>query len=172
MAVDEIVVDVDLLDKDEIIANVAGNGTLTEEYVIDSSNEDGKMFITLPAKWNKDALVALASDLTEHGGKRGIQTFIDRIERYTYHIDLCEAFWEQMEQSVRFLAGTRADSGMPRQSSKTPEKVAYAFYNTLNTAALRMQCTLFQLDYNSYDSVDSVINALVAKQVEMMSVEG
>lgn len=151
----------------------------TEEYTDTADGKkhvnvvEGKIVVTLPDKWNKSGMQLLLSEVLEgeHSGVRGISTLVDRAERYIYHLDLCEGTWEQLEASVRFLSGTRSDSGQPRQRTKTPEKVAYAFYATLNTSALRMQCKLFNLDYDSYEGVDGIIDALVKKQVEMMSVE-
>ena len=162
----------DVLTEDEIIADVDVAQPQGTDNCVQSTPE-GKLIVLLPAKWDKDALLNVAHAVKQqYSDQRGVQTLLSRVDRYVYHLDLCESTWEEMEASVRFLSGTRSDSGMPRASSNTPEKVAYAFYNTLNTPALRMQCTLFGLSYDSYDSVDGVIDALVAKQVEMMSVEG
>jgi len=160
MSVDEICVDEITLD---------GLNQVNEVDNSVSYDAKGKLSVVLPEEWDIAALGNLVLSLQDKQHVRGVSTLLERIEQYARQVALSKSTWEKMETSVRFLSGTRNRSDAPRQMKK--ETVATRFYNTLSTSALRQHCVLFNLDYNSYESVDAVINALVKKQVEMAATQ-
>lgn len=124
-----------------------------------------KLHLTLPDKYSISALDAFKASLNTHKDTFGIAALQKRVERYKYHLGLCDQFWSKAEGSVEYLSGVR---GPKVKIEKSNGKIAKDFYDSLNTPSLRLQCNLFGIDFDSYEDVESIVGALVDKHVSML----
>lgn len=136
--------------------------------VVDEGVEE-KVEIKLPDWKDEEAVKAFSKALKEYTDKRGVKTLIKWHENWNMHMRLANAAYEHMQASAAYVNGHRLGHvrGMRKHSLKV---TAQKFYESLPTAALRSQCSLFDLDYNSYESQEDIIAALVAKHLEMIKV--
>ena len=83
------------------------------------------------------------------------------------HARLTDKNWNSIIAGVSLLNGVRTPGQKKGYQKKSARSTAEMFYNSLSTPSLRMQCQLFGLNYDSFDSVEEAVEALVGKHVEM-----
>lgn len=120
------------------------------------------MTVTLPDKGDLVAVRNLLTHLNPNEA-RGVSTLSDKLTRYLRSVELADKHWHAVNVSAAFINGVR------HNGAKTPAATARRFYSSLSTPALRQYATLFGLDYDGYDSVEDIVEALVSKHVESVS---
>jgi hypothetical protein len=106
-------------------------------------------------------------DLTE---VRGVKKLRNTLKNYLYHLVPLPEVYASMQKTLAYCNGERTTVQYDGDKTRSLRRVSLNFYNKLNTEGLRMQCNLFKLDYNSYESIDDVVNALVNKTMEFSGV--
>lgn len=168
--------EVETLVHDEGLMEYNGDTTTTESIdttgrnVVMANGEvvDNSFKITLPDAENTEELQTLLHSLDNHQSVRGVKMFALRLERYLLHVDLAEQWWERVQTGADFINGVRTNAQKRGTKKKSARATAQAFYESLSTPALRLQCKVFDLNYDSFESVDDVVTALVDKHVELM----
>jgi len=98
---------------------------------------------------------------------RGIKTLTKHVKLAVRSLDILESHKQAIERSLRYCAGERQTSSATAE--RRLEAQAHKFYDHLSTAALRQHCTAFKLNFDSYDTIDDVIQALVEGYVQQSS---
>ena len=124
--------------------------------------------VTLPE--TNDAAIAedFLRSLSDHTDVRGVVTLSKNYSRMCYHQNLTDQFRRRAQLTVGYINGVRNKTQKKGDNKRSLRATATAFYNSLNTSALRMQCQLFQLDFDSYGSIEDVVDMLVTKHIEVM----
>jgi len=154
--------------------NTVTSGAVATLYAMDTIvDSNGKLRI--PDIDNDDARQALQEYVSTHVDKRGKKTLLEYLENYQRTKAVLQRHKHQIETSIKFINGYRAYG--PGQTAPIPaepatlETAARAYFNKLvddiGVAALRQQCTLFEVDFDSYETIDGAIDALVAKQLTL-----
>lgn len=133
--------------------------TVEEAYV---EVKDKPLILNIP---DTDDLIGIAEfnvTLDKNQGVRGVTTLRRYFTKYLQSAALANKHYARMQKTLQVMSGVRA----PRQRKETSiTKAAWVFFDKLPTNQLRAQCTLFGLDYDSFDTVDERIDALVNKFV-------
>ena len=108
------------------------------------------------------------SHLQQHIDKRGVLTLVKRLNKYTMHTDLAAQYLQATKTSVNFINGVRTRGQHVGTAKRSLRAVAEHFYTALSTPALRQHCAMFNVDYDSYDSVEAIVAVLVDKHVDMV----
>lgn len=133
--------------------------------------EKVKLTLCLPDLNDREAVETFANNLITHKQVFGVPILCHRIERYLYHREICTNLQSKMEGSINYLAGVRNKEQKKGDKKRSAHASAVQFYNSLNTPSLRLQCQLFNIDFDSYTDIGDVIKQLIAKHTAMM-VEG
>ena len=134
----------------------------------DTVTELQSFTIALPETDDAATAEDFLRSLSDHTDVRGVVTLSKNYSKMRYHQGLADQFRQKVDLTVCYINGVRSNKQKRGDSRRSLRATATAFYNSLNTPALRMQCQLFQVDFDSYDSIDSVIDVLTAKHIEMM----
>jgi hypothetical protein len=133
------------------------------------TSEQEKFTITLPDESDahgSDGVQFLAM-LEANKNKRGIKSLMKHYHFHGYHLDQADNHWRAVLKSASVVNGVRTPLQKTGDKGRSLKKTATRFYESLNTAALRMQCTLFNIDYDAYEAQEDIIDALVSKHLEM-----
>lgn len=125
-----------------------------------------KFTVTLP-NFNLDEEVAqFTIMLQQHSDIHGVKRLLTRISKYQMHVELCKTYMSGIKSTANYINGVRSRDQKKGDGKRSLRSKAEAFYNTLSTPILRMQCTAFGLDYDSFETVEEAVMALVDKTVE------
>lgn len=133
-----------------------------DTYMVDSATVDTKYTVTLPDFDDADAMATLMVHLSNNQDKRGVKKLLGMLTRREDHIELAHSFAERAHKTAGYINGHR----QPISSTNKLARAAQKFYTALSTPALRLQCKLYNLDYDSFDSQEDIIAALVEKNVK------
>ena len=97
----------------------------------------------------------------------GYISLVDHWGKVQRHINLAETFYKSCQNKVARLNGDRTVSQRVGDKKRSLRSTAQFFYESLSTSMLRKQCTLFDVDYDTYEDQESIIAALVEKHIEM-----
>lgn len=149
---------------------VVEHQTDTVEQDMEATVPDQPKFtVTLPEEGDIDNLVTLSKMLETKQDVHGVKTMLKRLAQYQYHKVLLDTAWAKLGLSADVINGNRTyaqKNGMKERSAKS---TAERFYNSLSTPALRQYATTMGIDYDSFDSVDTVVDELVKKHLAMTS---
>lgn len=160
-----------LITKEQSMSDDTGIAEVTStEYVADA-NSNGmatpKFTLTLPDIDDKSSCVAFMDVLRSNQDKHGVLTITKNFTKLLRHQELCDEFWNGVKKGVDVINGIRTPRQYIGSKKRSLRETAHAFYESLPTSALRMQCDLMQVDFDSYDTIESVIEALVQKHVAL-----
>jgi hypothetical protein len=122
--------------------------------------------IDLP-NWNDtEATGTFLGKLDSLDGMRGVKTLHKYVKKYLDAIHLAERHMKQVKISVNTVNGITVPRpvGVSNELRKF-KRASKTYFNALSTPELRKQCGLFGLDYDSYDSMEAAIAALVDANV-------
>jgi hypothetical protein len=119
--------------------------------------------VTLPSLDDVLEVNTLIIYLGDNTDKRGVKKLLGQLIKRRMHQELVASYTEDAVKTTHFINHGRAKSTTKSGLKRTATK----FYESLNTPGLRSQCTLFNVDYDSYEDQESIIAALVEKHVEM-----
>ena len=94
-----------------------------------------------------------------HGEARGTGVLFRAISGYKNAMRLANGHWVQIHKSVAFLNGERL-----QKEADTANTVARKFFSNLSTVALRKQCDIYEVDFDSFEELDDIVTALVEAQ--------
>jgi len=126
----------------------------------------GKFTVQLPDFSNEDDVEHFTTMLAENSSVHGVKRLLTRVQKYQMHVELANAFMSGIHSTASYINGVRSKDQKKGDSKRSLRNKALAFYNTLSTPILRMQCTAFYLDYDSFETVEDVVAALVNRTVE------
>lgn len=136
--------------------------TAKEKFTIKLPDTDGDDVDMESEEW-QDFKTMLEMNRDKHG----VKSLLNHIYYYNYHMRHVSTQWKALLKSANVVNGIRTPSQKTGDKSRSLKRTAKKFYESLNTAGLKMQCSLFNIDYDSYDDQESIITALVEKHVEM-----
>ena len=116
-----------------------------------------------------DSFAALLAEADQHGDIRGVTMLKDRLATYQRTLSLLHRQFNQIKTSVSFINGVRTKSQKAGDKKRSVRSTAETFYMSLSTPALRQHTAMFSLDYDSFESVEDVVAALVDKHIDMVS---
>lgn len=124
--------------------------------------------LTVPDMTSDASVKQFVNALNNRDSKHGVKLLTKLVYKCKRNLDIAHTQLMHITQSVARLNGdtvTLARLTMPRNLRTTARR----FYDSLNTASLRMQCQLFDVDYDSYITQEEIIDVLVEKHVELNS---
>ncbi len=124
--------------------------------------EKEKFTVLVPDFTDEDQVNTFVGYLQEHTDVFGVKKLLSFTQKYQQHIELAEKFTKRAQYTASFINGTRI-----RVKSDKTRSTAQKFYESLNTPGLRGQCTLLNVDYDSFDSQEAIIDTLVEKYMVM-----
>lgn len=125
-----------------------------------------KFTVTLPDFGVDDNVEQFTAMLQGYTDVFGVKRLLSRIAKYRMHAVLCDTYMNGIRSTANYINGIRSRDQKKGDSRRSLRNKANAFYNTLSTPVLRMQCTTFGLNYDSFETVEEVVTALVDKTVE------
>ena len=125
--------------------------------------------VTLPETNDTATAEDFLRSLSNHTDVRGVVTLSKNYSKMRYHQNLTDQFSQKVQLTVGYINGVRSKTQKKGDNKRSLRATATAFYNSLNTSALRMQCQLLQVDFDSHDSIEGVVDALITKHIEMMT---
>ena len=141
--------------------------TETEEFTTKQTHNERKLVPALPD--DVEMLRSVAADYANIGkGQYGATMFIKNVRKYLRNIVITEKQWRDVQRSWNTLHGVKTVTGSRKKTGNVT--LATRFYERLSTAGLKQQCLAFSLDYSSFETQESIIQALVTKHVALMSV--
>lgn len=143
----------------------------TEDVGQISADQFEKFAISIPDVTSEESIDVFKSQIIagEHAGVVGVINVKKRWKLYRYHTELASQAWDRMLASINRINGVRSVDQKHGDKKRSLRATAQSFYEALSTSGLRMHCTLFNLDYNVFESQEDVISALVNKHVEMVN---
>ena len=113
--------------------------------------------LNLPTKEN---ISQFEKDVKQtHGEARGTGNLYKAIAGYRNATRLANQHWDQVLRSVAYLNGERL-----QKQADTAESTARKFFGNLSTVMLKQQCSLYDVDFDLYEEIDDIIDALVEAQ--------
>ena len=85
------------------------------------------------------------------------------------HVALADTYMNGIKSTANYINGVRSRDQKKGDGKRSLRSKAETFYNTLSTPILRMQCVTFELDYDGFETVEAVVEALVRKTVEQVN---
>lgn len=153
---------------------------MTEEYTIDTptegeqlatvadnGSEHEKFTITLPNKEDVATVDSFIASLQDKQAVHGVKSLLKWTHKYLDHVRLAESMWHRATVSANNINGIRGTSQLKGDKKRSLRHTAEVFYGSLSTPVLRAQCTVFGLDFDSYNSIEDVVTALVDKSVKV-----
>ena len=125
-----------------------------------------KFTVTLPDFEDDEAVTQFTTHLGQFENVHGVKRLLTRISKYQMHVVLADTYMSGIHSTANYINGVRSRDQKKGDSKRSLRSKAEAFYNTLSTPILRMQCATFNLDYDSFDTVEAVVEALVSSTVE------
>jgi hypothetical protein len=151
--------------------------TQVEEYTVsqddvgtlqvNGTDDSDKFTVTLPSRDDVEAVSQFITSLSDKQAVHGVKSLTKWATKYLNHVTLCESMWQHAVLSANNINGIRGTSQLKGDKKRSLRHTAEVFYGSLSTPVLRAQCTVFNLDYDSFDSIDDVITALVDRSVEV-----
>lgn len=133
---------------------------VNEEVEETNSEDTNEVQFILPEKTDVAGLTKLL-ELPEGYGTKALKS---RVKSYLYHFEMLPGCWEALLKSARTIRGEKSTRSDPIVLKR---RAATQFFNTLSSTQLREICSLprYGLDYNSYDSMEKCVAALVEKHI-------
>jgi hypothetical protein len=133
------------------------------------SDEPGQhVHIDLPDWDNPESVQEFWHTLDTLGDARGIKTLRKYANKYLDSTRIAERHLHQVIVSLNTVNGVASPrTGTPGISNELRKfkRASHTYFSGLNTPELRRQCEVFDLDYDSYDTMDEAIAALVDANV-------
>lgn len=145
----------------------------TDNETMDAARPDAPaVHIDLPDFDNAEEVGNFLGVLStmDEGQIRGVKTLKKYVAKYLDTARLAERHMHQVKTSVNTINGVPSSrTAMPGVSNELRrfKRASRTYFSGLNTPELRKQCGTFGLDYDSYDSKDAAIAALVDANVAM-----
>jgi hypothetical protein len=111
-------------------------------------------------------------DLQQYSAVKGVPTLQKRLVKLLNHQDIASRLTAQCRTGINFVNGVRTHAQVKRDDNRSLKVRARKYFESLPTAALRKQCELFEVDYDSYEDMADIIVALVDKNMAMTSSNG
>ena len=113
----------------------------------------------MPERGDTESIQALANCFAD-SGRFGSRMLSKNAHRYVRTLKVAEKQYSAIERNVGTLNGVKLRSTDPQ---KAQHAVAKRFYLSLSTAGLRAQCKLLGVEYDSYNTQEEIVAALVQK---------
>ena len=108
----------------------------------------------------KDNLEAFVSHVKETRGEgRGTGVLFKAVLSFRRANRIADEAWDQILRSVAYLNGERL-----QRKADTAQDTARKFFSLLSTTQLKAMCAIHDVDFDSYDDIDSIVDALVNAQ--------
>lgn len=120
-----------------------------------------KFTIQLPDWQDEEAVATFQEQLAEHADVRGVKMLQVRSATVLKHLALVERDIKQAQKAVNYINGVRTTTQSKGDSKRSLRYRATQFYNSLSTTQLRQHCAMYNIDYDSFEDMDSIIAALV-----------
>lgn len=131
---------------------------------------DGRYATQMPDLEDTGAVQHWLEELEEHKNIFGVKKLLNSVKMVLEHQRLKDQHYQTALKAVQVVNGIRTPSQRQADRSKGLEATARKFYTSLNETGLRLQCQLFQVDYDSFHGdTHGIIEALVAKHMEMQA---
>lgn len=136
--------------------------------VMDNGQTEQPVHIDLP-NWDSQGDTDLFFyTLDTLGHARGVKTLKKYAHKYLDAIHIAARHMQQVITSLNTVNGVASPrTGTPGLSNELRKfkRASKTYFGGLSTPDLRKQCELFGLDYDSYDTMDEAIGALVDANV-------
>jgi hypothetical protein len=106
----------------------------------------------------KDILVR---KMSENVAPRGTLTLVRSINRYVHRKPLLDAAHKELKRTFDYVNGKRGNGAAKGGRVRSIRSLAHKFYDKMPEAAIRRHCVVNGLDYDSFETVDARIEALV-----------
>jgi len=146
--------------QDEFVDGVASTG-----------DENSRFTVPLLKRDEVEELRDLYDSLSSHTFCRGVLMLQVRLKRYIRSSQLAEKQWHLVTKSMLYVNGVRTGGQRRGDKKRSLRSDATAFYGALSTVALRTHCTLFGVEYESFESIDEIIEVLVQKHLDMVDAQ-
>jgi len=123
-----------------------------------------KWTVDFPDIADEATLDTFIEHLQSNTDKRGVKKLLIQVSKYKNHTNLVNAFAERALKTAQYINNGRG----PTKVSNKLQKTATLYYESLSTPGLRMHCNLYNVDYDSFDTQEAIIDTLVEKHLEMM----
>jgi len=136
-----------------------------------------RLNLTMPNPDNPAAIQDfIRTELQPHRDVRGVKTLAKSLQQYIKIRNYAAKHLERAQRNLATVNGTRTASQQTGDKSRSLRYVAQKFYESVdkndpsqNCAMLRQYCGIFGLTFESYATIEDVIEALVDKHVEMQA---
>lgn len=136
----------------------------TETTVVQN---EPRIVLHLPDLGNIEEVRSFLSRL-EKMDHRGVTTLYKNITKALDHFNLTQRFLNAAQTNCNTIAGIRSVTQRSGDKKKSARSIAKHFYESLSTSMLRRQCVVFGLDYDSYNTMEEIITALVDAHLEQV----
>lgn len=135
----------------------------------ESTVTEEKFTVTLPDFSIENDVEQFTTMLQQHDNVHGVKRLLTRISKYQMHVELANTLLDGISSTANYINGIRSRSQKRGDGKRSLRSKAEAFYNTLSTPMLRMQCAAFDLNYDSFETVEEAVGALVDKTIEQVN---
>jgi hypothetical protein len=140
---------------------------------LDTAEE--RLNLVMPNPENPGAIETfIRTELQPHRDIRGVKTLAKSLQQYVKIRNYAAKHLERAQRNLATVNGTRTTSQQTGDKSRSLRYVAQKFYESVDTndhspncAMLRQYCSVFGLNFDSYETIEDVIKALVDRHVDM-----
>lgn len=144
-------------------------GDAVERYgePVDTSVDTQEAKLVAPDMADDNSIVDFMKTLSMRENKHGVALLKSLVTKCRRNIMIADSQYDHIKRSVARLNGVRTPLEHVGDKSRSLRNTAKRFYESLNTQSLRMQCQLFGVTYDTFDTQEEIITALVDKHVAM-----
>lgn len=140
---------------------------MESDQQVTAMGEPDNWHVELPDLENAEEVNRFKAELGQHGHIRGTKTLSMYLDKYLRTIGIANDHLHKVKTAVNTVNGVSSPRNRVFDERQKLKSATRRFYNTLPTPMLRKQCELFNVDYDSFESVEDIVQALVDKNVEM-----
>lgn len=134
---------------------------------VDANVDTNEPKLTAPDMADDFSIANFLHALNVRENKHGVALLKTLVSKCRRNIMIADSQYDHIKRSVARLNGERTPLEHVGDKSRSLRSTAKRFYESLNTQGLRMQCQLFGVTYDTFDTQEEIITALVDKHVAM-----
>jgi hypothetical protein len=142
---------------------------MQDAVALDSIPEGARFTIALPDLDSAESIDTFNTELKKGEALKvyGIRSLASHWKSYNYHIESAEGHWADMCVNVASVNGERSARQKYGDKKISARKIAQGFYESLNTPMLRSHCQVLGVAYDSFDTQEEIIAAMVDRHIEL-----
>lgn len=123
-----------------------------------------KLHLELPV--HQEEYSEWINGLEQHASVRGVRTIASSLSQYLKMSQQAEKHRQRALKSIDIVNGQRTPGQKSGDNARSVQATARKFYEQQSTKGLRTYCSVFNIDYDSYNTQEEIIDNLVKCHLE------